>query len=232
MAIYKNIDFFVPNEIFDDLHLNYKSNKHHSFAICYYILISYFYYISFYGEKFITQSEIKAILGYNPTNTKIDYIIKQNGLLDTSAYTETTNNIPVQTNHVNNMPEFIMYNNNSINLIRNYKIKYPVKCFHRYGSDDLNGTFYDISNTTKINMNIFFKIINKLGCCAFVIYLLIKQNNNLIKNNDYISKKILLSKPTVAKYITMLANVGIIIITNGIHGTHSNSSLFTINLRV
>jgi hypothetical protein len=68
---------YIPGEIFDDLSLNYKSNRHYAFTVCYYILINYFYYTCYYNNRFITQQDLKELLGYNRKDKRIDYIIKK-----------------------------------------------------------------------------------------------------------------------------------------------------------
>jgi hypothetical protein len=209
---------FIPNEIFDDFSkLKYTTNSHYAFAISYYVLITYFYYTAHYGGKLITQQDIKEILGYNRDNKQIDYIIKKNGLLDKSGYTETTSDYPVAIEHeiFDNTTEFIMIDEYKQfkyrdNESRNYKIKYPIKAFFRtkndYKDGEETGTFFYFENTTKINADEFFKIINnkELGCVGFLIYLYIKKNKSICLGYDNLSSLLNISSRTLKNKIKIL----------------------------
>jgi hypothetical protein len=188
----KELTFFIPNEIFDDLkQLKYKSNNHYSFTVCYYVLTSYLYYVSYYGFKLITNADIKKTLGYHSHDKRIDYIIKNNGLLDLIGYTISTSNYPINTTlDLHNYPEFDLINDYSKCTFNKYFVKYPVKGFHRY---DIQGTFFDVSNTTKIDINIFINIIKILGCSGFLIYLYFKSKGRIKISYDKLSKILLIS---------------------------------------
>jgi hypothetical protein len=227
---YKEIPIFVPNEIFYDFaNLKYKSNKHYSFMICYYILVSYFYYYSFYGDKLITKAEIKTLLSLSKTNTRLDYITKRNGLLDSTGYTYETNNIPIKTVYNDNIPNWIYYNMNTYS----YKIKCPRKAFYRHSNDvEYTGTFYDVVNTTKVDMNIFYEIINNLGINAFVIYLYIKKHNTLMMGYTKLANNLLMSRRIVVDKTNLLELYGYINIKHAdydFRGNFEYSNIYTVN---
>lgn len=91
-------------ELFDELLESgkLKTNRHRTFAFAYYCLVSYLWKYSKYGDMEINTQDIKTILGINPTEKRMDYIIKKNGLLDSIGLTETTRNFPIDTTITSN----------------------------------------------------------------------------------------------------------------------------------
>jgi len=205
--MFKNdLPIFVPNEIFKDFaELKYTSNRHYSFTICYYILISYLYYYSFYGINLLKKNEINKLLRISPSNQRYNYIINKNGLLDKSGYTSTTSKIPVLTKVNSRIPFFIFNDSKVSNINNNYAIKCPIKGFYRNKEDkELTGTFFNTSNTICLDMNIFFKIINNCGINALVVYLFIKKYNKLMMGYSNIANNLLMSNRLVFEVIKLL----------------------------
>ncbi|MGE5438102.1 MAG: hypothetical protein ACM3O3_12890 [Syntrophothermus sp.] len=189
---------YIPDEIFNDLSmLKYKSNKHYGFTVCLYILINYLYYTCYYNNRLISNQDIKEILGYNRKEKRIDYIIKQNGLLDSSGYTKMVYDIPVSVDELLN--------------INNYSIKYPVKSFYRNLYDsEITGTYYYHDNTIKISSKTFFDIINNIDVTGYLIYLYIKKYNPLIIGYVKLSEVLKISKQNLIDKIKILELFGYI----------------------
>lgn len=186
----------IPNEIFNDLQNNIKSSAHVAFAYSYYFLINYLYKYVKYGKDYkFTQSAIKKFLGYNPANKRIDYIIKKDGILDEIGYTKTITDYPNEVLQVElgdkkylQFTMFSKYKTNNFDEVkvmglhndRNFKIKYPVKAFYRNDVTELiqemNGTFYDVTDTHGIEIDAFLTAIEdeKIGVMGFYIYGYIK----------------------------------------------------------
>ncbi|APH05853.1 hypothetical protein [Bacillus weihaiensis] len=189
-------DLYMPNEIFDDLKkIQFKSTSHLAFSYSYIYLITWFYRYAKYGQIYVNVKMIKEILGYKPNYEKIDYIIKKDGILDQINYTLTTKDYPLTWEFkegINLDIEFCLLSDldEIVRLDevkrrgRNTKIKYPVKHFHRdkesFECGDLDGIFYDISNTHMIDFQVFlFCMSNKeLGCTGFYLYCYLKKMND------------------------------------------------------
>lgn len=197
---------FMPNEIFKDLPIHIKSN-HIPFTYSYNYLITYLYRYSKYGKKLYTTSDIKNILGYNPNNKDLNYIIKKNGLMDELEYMTTDKDFPIGWTYENNNLEFDMFSEfkrdyleglkvepyNSMS--RNYSVKRPEKAFHRQIEKDgeyEEGTFYYAWNTHQIPIKVFiFCMGNKeLECNAFYIYSYLRHKNQSFNGYDISIEKL------------------------------------------
>lgn len=203
---------YMPNEIFEDLRDNIKSAKHVAFAYSYYYYVAYLYrYCEWCKDEYVTQSLIKEALGLSSIEKRVDYIIKKDGVLDTLGYTETTVECPIEWElDVMNSLTFTI-----TSITENgYKIKCPTKCFFRSkatrGKNLLDGTFYDVYETHKINYEVFEKCMDndELGVNAFFIYSYIKHKNDLFGSYnitlEQIKDEILMSHPTFRKYASVL----------------------------
>lgn len=175
---------YIPNEIFNDLKvIHSKGSSHVAFTYSYYFLISWLYRYAKYGEKNIDVKLIKQMLGYNPDNKKINYIIKKDGVLDQIGYTKTDTDYPIAYTY-NGELEFTMFSEldkewqNEIikQRGRNYKIKLPVKGIWRDSESkingDWNGTFYQIDYTHEMTIELFNFCMNNvdLGTSGFYLY--------------------------------------------------------------
>lgn len=225
---------FMPNEIFNDLaSLNMKP-VHIAFTYSFYYLVSWLYRQGKYGDLEISNKFIKKALNYNPSNKSLDYIIKEEGVLDRANYTHSTKNYSIGVKEVlsDGSPIFMEVEDLSQDergilykrVNRNFKAKYPVKHMHRCHEDfesmSLTGVFYDISNTHQVNFDVFsFCMSNKnIGITGFYIYSFLKNKsqsfNNLYQvSYDRLSAETGIPYSTLAKYLDVLRSYEII---NGI----------------
>jgi hypothetical protein len=219
---------YVPNEIFKDIRENISSAKHNAFTYSYYYYVTYLYrYCEWYKDEKITQATIKQKLQKSPVEKKIDYIIKNNGILDTMGYTRTTSSYPISWTMENGFVEFMLIDDHrtltgykTIIQDLNYKVKYPVKSFFRNPDSEkdkiLDGTFYEVENTHKINYEIFEQCMNNkdLGVNAFYIYGYIKYKQGGLKvckiPSRSIKDEVLMSEPTFRKYVDELQRSGLV----------------------
>jgi hypothetical protein len=210
---------YLPNEIFENFQKNIEKSQHISFLYAYYYFISYLYrYCEYEG---MTQSIIKERLGYNPKEKRLDYLIKKDGELDKMGYTKTTTNYPLSWHmdsdniiHFKTIEDFKKENHTHIISDRNFKVKYPIKMFHRFEESVaervLDGTLYDASNTHKIEYDIFELCMDKeeLGVTAFYIYGWLRHMTNIFGNYTASGRKLSLelrmSEPTLFKYTKAL----------------------------
>lgn len=89
----------LPNEIFSMLMDEVESGKlkktHLPFAYSYLYLTTYMYRYGKYQQHMASTQDIKVMLGYDKQDKRINYIIKENGLLEQIGLMETTKDIPV-----------------------------------------------------------------------------------------------------------------------------------------
>ncbi|AND39531.1 hypothetical protein [Cytobacillus oceanisediminis] len=168
------------------------NSTHIAFAYSYYYFITWLYRYVKYGQFKINVEDIKEILGYARTSVEVDYIIKKNGILDQINYTQTTTDYPIawEMDDFNGLefmllsdaePETrtLMYREKG----RNYKVKYPVKHFHRsletYESGEMDGLFFEPYDFDVIPFEIFLFCMGKkeLGVRGFYLYCYIKRMN-------------------------------------------------------
>jgi hypothetical protein len=226
---------FMLNEIFEDLQRNIENSSHIAFAYSYIYFITWVYRYAKYGviNELIDQKFIKKILGYNPTYKKIDYLIKQNGILEQIGYIQTTKDFPIaykyddieglQFYYISEQKEFAEY----INIPKNYKIKFPVKAFYRYLDDEEmkqeynegyeDGTFFYIDNTHLVPFNAFmFCMTNEdLGCTGFYLYSFFRYMNQIYNNGydaslEMLEEKTNIKGRTLDKYLDALKKYNLI----------------------
>ena len=231
----KRIDFFVPNEIIPDFRIiEYKTNSHYAFLVAYYILISFLFYRCSYAREKILISDIKRVLGLNENNKSIDYLIRNKGLLDKLGYTISTNNYAVSKEYINDLSIFkFNYVNDYKNVkflgkSHNYKVKYPVKGFYRdtLNKNEENGTFFNVKNTIKIDMNTFYEIIHdeELGVIGFLIYLNFKKLKRLRIGYKKLSETLLISERCIKKKIKTLEQDGYIYVEHAKYDYKNNKT--------
>lgn len=216
----KEDKLYMPNEIFKDLKQSITTGNHLAFAYSYYYFLTYLYrYCKFdFGNKF-TQADIITFLGYNSSARKTGYLMTRGGILDQMGYTKTTTDYPVLWSLDEHkkvtftcVKEYKkMHGKDVPNINPNLRVKIPVKAFHREGSNVLDGTFYDVSNTHSINMRQFVSAMDneEIGVTGFYIYgfLLMQAKkfpNGYITDYPNFGKELGLGKNTVLKYITSL----------------------------
>lgn len=71
-------------------------------------VVSFLHINSKYDEYIVSTQDLKRLIGYNPTDKKIDYIIKKNGFLHSRGYIiETRDNISIKKNNKNRIPNVL-----------------------------------------------------------------------------------------------------------------------------
>lgn len=188
-----NDHIYMPNEIFEDFRENMDSSKHNAFAYTYYYYISYLYrYCKWNVDYKVTQAMIKEKLQLSPIEKRVDYIIKKGGILDSIGYTKTTDDYPIEWTNENGFIEFRTikehckeFNVPVIITDKLFKVKLPTKGIFRTPDSEnrkkLDGTFYEVDNTHKVEYSIFEKCMSEedLGCIAFYIYGFLKNKNDI-----------------------------------------------------
>lgn len=202
---------YIHNEIFKELEVIYdKGSSHVAFAYSHYFLICWLYRYAKYSEWNVDVKWIKQMLGYNPTNKKIDYLIKKGGLLDQIGLTRISNDFPVSWSMQEDDLEFMMYSELD-DVMKGYlkkcNIKVPIKAVER--------TFYDISNTHEMKFDLFIKCMESdLGCSGFYLcgYLKYKCDKfgEYCVSFERLAADIGMSKSTVQKYIGLLLDHSLI----------------------
>lgn len=246
----KESKIFIPNEIFEDLINKFQKLKpkekptktvttskgrgknkginisHIAFAYSYYYLISWLYRYCkhLYGYDLIDNEKVKEILGYNATTKGIDYLIKNNGLLDTMGYIKKTKDIPISSNYdefdglsftlLSDLEEE-MQKMIKEKLSRKYSIKYPIKAFERVvdeeGNIEQEGTFFEFENTHCIPFEVFiYSMSNEnIGTIGFYLYTFIKMMNDRYSTGWDVSienlvRKTQLPESTLLKYLDIV----------------------------
>ena len=202
-----NSSIAMPNELFMKLLEMIKDKElnsvHVGFTYSYIFLQTYMYRFTIYGRYIPSVSNIKELLNYAATNKTIDYIIKENGLLEKKGILSTDNNFPFINEMVDNFPfinemgknepEFITrrefcdvygIDDHFFKLIisdikprSNYK--FPEFAFSRFEEEVLDGSFYDTHNTTLLDIETFLFCvqIQGIGVNGFYLYAYLKHQN-------------------------------------------------------
>ncbi|QTB24550.1 helix-turn-helix domain-containing protein [Lysinibacillus sphaericus] len=208
-----NLSVAMPNELFTQL-LQMKEDGelkpvHIGFTYSYIYLQTYMYRYSTYDAYVPSKGEIKELLTYNPTEQLTDYIIKKNGLLEQKDILTTTNEFPVisemeddgfgnRVPKITTIHEFCNENQhetvdewrNRMGITRRVDCKYPVFGFERYAEEDEqgvyyeDGTFFDISNSTLIDMDAFLFCMSTdgIGVNGFYVYAYLLDKSNKFNN--------------------------------------------------
>lgn len=172
----------MPNEIFLDIKEQLerkvlKSPHHQEFLYSYYWLIAYFWRYSIYSEFNVNQASIKRLLGYNPNEKRINYIIKKGGVLDAMFYTETVKDFPISwTQRKKEEPSFSMLHELrkedrkllTKHMSSNYTVKKPIK---HVGDRYNDGLFWNSSSTHMMSGEHFKSCMEntRLGCSGFYL---------------------------------------------------------------
>ncbi len=222
---------FMPNEIFEDLKKNIENPSHIAFAYSYIYFITWLYRYAKYGiiNELIDQKFIKKILGYNPTYKKIDYLIKQNGILEQMGYIRPTKDFPLvysydeidglQFQYIDDFKEYTEYIK-ALNVPKNFKIKFPVKAFYRNkeSEDDYytDGTFFEVERTHLVPFEVFlFCMTNdNLGCTGFYLYAFLRCMNQIYGGYrvplETLEEKTAIKGRTLDKYLDSLKKYNMI----------------------
>ena len=222
---------FMPNEIFSDLQKNIDNPSHVAFAYSYIYFITWAYRYAKYGTVFqiIDQKFIKKILGYNENYKKLDYLIKQNGILEQMGYIRTEKDFPVaysydeidglQFQYVDDFKEYTEYIK-ALNVPKNFKIKFPVKAFYRDKESEEDyyedGTFFYVDKTHLVPFEAFiFCMTNEdLGCTGFYLYAFLRCMNQIYGGYrvslETLEEKTAIKGRTLDKYLDSLKKYNMI----------------------
>lgn len=192
-------ELLFPNDIFMLINgLPINSGTHKGTAFCFYALVNAFHQL----EMTLSFSAMKVAWGYNKTTQSIDYISKENGVLDSYGLTETlvvglTKEYQPLFNHNSN----VMYTKLLANDV-----------------DITNGNFFRVP--CEIMLRCMFKC-NELGTVGFYIYCLIclysQFNRGEFKDLSRTAfiDRLGISKGTIKKYLDALVDDGLIIRIEG-----------------
>jgi hypothetical protein len=186
---------YIQNKIFFDLARNTLfSTKNIVFIYAYYCLICYLFRYCKYGQgRFLTNEDIKEILGYQRKYAGVDYLIKRGGVLDHIGYTECIRDFPLQYKLESQYVEFKMYSEleqetkKVLDMPRNFYIKKPIMAFYKDESSSQNkiydGTFYEIENTHLFDISILVEMmVSGLSLNEFYIYQFFRHKTDLFKS--------------------------------------------------
>jgi hypothetical protein len=203
---------YIPNEIFSDLVecdelVEGKTKQTSARAVAYtytYIchwLYRYCKWVS--DDRKVTQADLKQVLGYSRDNKTIDYIIKKNGVIENLGYLTTTNDYPVSYFFEDDCIDFNTIKEQKqlcneevkkyLNNDKNYKIKCPVKAFHRttksIENKILDGTFYGVESTHQVPFQVFVYCMTNedIGILGFYLYSFLKHRNDIFRQGVDIS---------------------------------------------
>lgn len=183
----------MPNKIYADMRQwlddgELKSPQHQEFLYCFYWMIAYLWGFAKYGEKGFTISDIKQMLGYNPNEKRINYIVKQDGLLDQKGYTDTVNDYPVLW-HMKDGEDisFTMlsdYDELDRELVNKFKTAKPfIKAPLLSLGEDNNGLYWNAENSHIVRGEIVVACManEELKCAGVYLYgiLLMMRDKNL-----------------------------------------------------
>lgn len=209
--------------------------SHIPFAFSYIYFQTYLFRYTKYDTYIPSVGEIKEILAYNKTNTILNYIIKDGGILDTFNLTKTLYDFPVIHEWDGDSLEFTLLSHmndgngygrqwreeRGVNF--NASCKYPVLGFY----DELdsfegvtvnnhNGSFFHTYNLTLIEWNVFNYCMSHsgLGCLGFYLYGFIKYqeglNGNCQMGLETIAKLTGMTSRTVSKYMKVLREYNLV----------------------
>lgn len=208
------------------------------FTYAYLYLQTYMFRYAKYDNYVPSTGEIKEMLGYSPTLQKLDYIIKKGGLLDTEEITDTLFDFPVIQEWEDKQPVFTMLSSfneggngygtqwrKERGIKTNQSCKYPVYAFYGEGeeyldanTDNNEGSFFDMSNTTNLDINIFMYCMSneELETTGFYLYSYLKWKCDCSEGEvfgigyDRLARDTGLSERTIKKYIKALREFNLI----------------------
>lgn len=222
---------FMPNEIFGDLQKNIDNASHIAFAYSYIYFITWLYRYAKYGmvNELIDQKFIKKVLGYNENYKKLDYLIKQNGILEQMGYIRTEKDFPLaysydeidglQFQYVDDFKEYTEYIK-ALNIPKNFKIKFPVKAFYRDKNSEEDyyedGTFFYVDRTHLVPFEAFIFCMTNgdLGCTGFYLYAFLRCMNQIYGGYrislETLEEKTAIKGRTLDKYLDSLKKYNMI----------------------
>ena len=171
----------MPNRIFADMRQwlqegELKSPQHQEFIYGFYWLIAYLWGFAKYGEYDYIISDIKGLLGYNPNEKRINYIIKQDGLLDRKRYTDTVDDFPVLWSLKDGELSHTMlsdYDEVDQQIVNKFKSQKPfVKSPLLSLGEDRDGLYWNADNSHIIRGDVFTLCMEnkELRCAGLYLY--------------------------------------------------------------
>lgn len=194
-----NYDINIFKELKEKSELGlFKTKKHKTFTFGYIWLVSYLWKYSKYGQAKYDTDAIKSILGLNEKDSRVDYIIKRDGLLDEWGYTEATRDFPIATAFENNSLRIYTLEdigeNERRDFLRNYGNRYYCKKpIHQFEREDKTGLMFSKDDVFRITRSEFIRaaLTKEIGCEGLYLYAYIKlklkmsvKNNIVIYNNE------------------------------------------------
>lgn len=239
---------YLSNRNFTTLHKLVESkklkNNHISFAFSYLYLQNYMFRYAKY-DQFVPQTgEIKEMLGYSPTQQALDYIIKKGGLLDKEGMTSTIFDFPVIQEWEDNQPVITMLSSfnemtsgygsqwrKERGIKTNQSCKFPVYAFvgenekfnGEFSLNNQGGSFFELSNTTKLDVKTFLYCMSNsdLESTGFYLYSYLKWKCDCIEGEIYgigyerLARETGLKVTTVKKYIKLLRQYNLVSCQSG-----------------
>lgn len=240
-----NLSVAMPNELFTQLMQMKEDDElkpvHIGFTYSYIYLQTYMYRYSTYSQCVPSVEEIKELFGFNAAEQRINYIIKKNGLLEQKDILTTTTAFPVisemedddfgnRVPKITTIQEFCKeYQHQTVDewreevgINRRATCKYPVFGFERdYEDGCIEGTFFDISDTTLIDMDTFLFCMNHedLGANGFYVYAYLLDRSNKF-DDDF---------NATYKRISQETGIGLNSITNIMNALRSHNLITTVH---
>ena len=231
----KELQVFLPNEIFEDLRDNLTSGTHVAYAYSYLYLTQFLYRnCKYFNTKTLLDNKvIKQVLGYSEDNRTMNYITKKGELLDSIGYTETTKDIPLSWDFKKYDGEglsFYMSSNvekGMLEIPKMFFLKKPLKAFERIlqhvdkdgqiTEEEVQGTFYNVTQTHSVDFDAFmYCMANKeLGTTGFYLYSWLKHKNDIFNNGYDVSYEQLsyetgLARSTMIQYLDVLKGYNLV----------------------
>ncbi len=228
-----NQHFYILKDLFDKGEIT--SNIHIPFAFAYIYFVTYMFRYAKYDDYVPLQYEIKELLGYSKKDKKLNYLIKEDGVLDNNNLTKTIYDFPLVQDYdtySTDILEFTMmkdlyedYEWKVYKKIRSDSFcKYPVLGFYdepnSYDGITLfneGGSFFESYNFTIIPFEVFnYSLANdKIGVIGFYLYSFIKYKNGILgesygASSDTLAKETSLGKRTVERYLSTLRKYNMI----------------------
>jgi len=227
----KEVDVYLPNEIFSDLESYLVDSPQIAYAYSYTYLAHFLYRnCKYFDNKVLINGDIfKQVLGYAKSNRTMNDITKRkSGLLEEIGYLESTKDMPLSWTFEADSGEPL-----SFDVSSNYEkgelppvpsaffLWRPVKAFERtilhikegggFEEEDIPGTFYDVFRTHTVDFDIFtYCMANKeLGTIAFYLYSWLKHKNDLFEKGydvtyDKLSQETGIDRRTMVSYMNLL----------------------------
>lgn len=211
-------------------------STHIPFTYAYIYYMTYIFRYTKYDYHVPKVSDMKDLLGYHADDKRLNYIIKDSGLLDNENILKPIYDFPVVhifDKYAEDLIEFTFMSEFDSYTVDEWKkylkvnnkqsSKYPVLGF--YGDKDEyediifhdeGGTFFDFYNVTNIPFGVFsYCMANEdIGVTGFYLYSFLQYKNNIF--SDYratyqtIGKEIGLSAKTIQRYMESMRSFNLI----------------------